>query len=102
MSEINEPIDENFFDQDLHEVNKEIIRLGYVLHIDISDPQVIHHLIDVPPPPDHEHFHKLETLRGLIMLRGHMRQERTESGISDGISPTSEPIYELLKRSRAI
>jgi hypothetical protein len=102
MSELNEPVDESFFDHDLHEVNKEIIRLGYLLNVDIADPIVISHLLNTPPPVDHEHFHKFETLRGLIFLRGRIRQERADSGISDGIEPTREPIYQLLKNSRAI
>lgn len=102
MSEFTEPVDDNFFDKDLHEVNKEIVRLGYLLHVDISDPLIVNHLINTTPPPDHEHFHKFETLRGLIFLRGRIRQERANSGINDGIEPTKEPIYELLKKSQAL
>ena len=102
MSEFHEPVDESFFDHDLHEVNKEIVRLGYLLHVDISDPVIINQILNTTPPPDHEHFHKFETLRGLIFLRGHIRQERADSGISDGIEPTREPIYELLRKSQSI
>ena len=93
MTDIPQPISENQFDLDLHEVNKAIVRLAYVLDFDITNPADVERLLNTDLPIDHQHFHKIETLKGLILLRGHIRQERIENGLPDGISPTEEPIY---------
>ena len=95
-SDIPEPIRSDYFDSDLHEVNKEIVRLAFLLNIDLTNPIIIKNLLDKELPNDHEHFYKLETLKGLILLRGHMRQERLESGLIDGSSPIDEPTYKKL------
>jgi hypothetical protein len=95
-SEIPEPIRSDYFDSDLHEVNKEIVRLAFLLNIDLTNPIIIKNLIDKELPNDHEHFYKLETLKGLILLRGHMRLERQESGLVDGSSPIDEPTFKNL------
>jgi len=95
-SEIPEPIESDYFDTDLHEVNKEIVRLAFLLDIDLTNSAIIRNLLDKELPNDHEHFYKLETLKGLILLRGHMRKERQEAGLEDGSSPVDEPTYKTL------
>jgi len=63
-----------------------------------SNPLAIEALFDQQLGPNHDHFHKLEILKGLILLRGHMRIERKESGLEDGLSPTEEPTYKILHK----
>ncbi len=96
MTDLSETNSADYFDDDLHEVNKEIVRLAFLLNIDLTNPIAIKCLLDKTLPDDHEHFYKLETLKGLILLRGHMRQDRQESGLADGISPTEEDVFKLL------
>lgn len=98
MSDISEPISADYFDNDLHAVNKEIVRLAFLLNVDLTDPAAIKLLLDKDLPNDHEHFYKLETLKGLILLRGHMRLERQESGLSDGNSPAEEEVFKALQK----
>ena len=67
--------------EDIHELNKEIVRLAYFLNVDIENPKVVDDLLSTNLPNDHEHFHKLATLKGLILLRGHIHQLRAEHGV---------------------
>jgi hypothetical protein len=101
MSDIPEPIAETYFDKDLHDLNKEIIRLSEILDIDISNTTIIHALLNEEYPynnPKDENY--LTVLKGLILLRGHMRQEREESGLDDGIRPIDEPMYKKIKSDK--
>jgi|GEM_PF-933657 hypothetical protein len=82
--------------EDIHELNKEIVRLAYFLNVDIENPKVVDDLLSTNLPNDHEHFHKLATLKGLILLRGHIHQLRAEHGVPDGNSPLEEEIFQRL------
>lgn len=82
--------------EDIHELNVEIVRLAYFLNIDIEKPEVVDDLLSTNLPNDHEHFHKLATLKGLILLRGHIHQLRAEHGVPDGKSPLEEDIFQRL------
>ncbi len=55
---------DNHLSDDIHELNTEIVRLAY-LNIDIDDPIALHQFLSTNLPDDHEHFHKLATLKGL-------------------------------------
>lgn len=83
-------------DEDIHELNIEIIRLAYFLKIDLQNSAEVDHLLSTNLPNDHEHFHKLATLKGLILLRGHIHALRHEHGIPDGKSPLDESIFQQL------
>jgi hypothetical protein len=82
--------------EDIHELNTEIVRLAYFLNIDIEDAAVLDQFLSTNLPDDHEHFHKLATLKGLILLRGHIHELRAEHGVPDGCSPLQEHVYEQL------
>lgn len=82
--------------EDIHELNTEIVRLAYILNIDIEDPLVLDQFLSTNLPDDHEHFHKLATLKGLILLRGHIHELRAEHGVPDECSPLQEPVFERL------
>lgn len=83
-------------DDDIHQLNQEIIRLAYFLDVDINEPAEVEDLLSHQLPDDHQHFHKLATLKGLIMLRGHIHQLRKEHGVPDGKSPLEEEIFKRL------
>lgn len=82
--------------EDIHELNVEIVRLAYFLNIDLENPSEVDHLLSTNLPDDHEHFHKLATLKGLILLRGHIHGLRAEHGVPDGKSPLDENIFQQL------
>ena len=82
--------------EDIHELNTEIVRLAYFLKIDIEDPIALDQFLSTNLPEDHEHFHKLATLKGLILLRGHIHELRAEHGVPDGCSPLEEQVFEQL------
>jgi len=88
--------------EDIHELNIEIIRLAYFLKIDLENKSVVDHLLSTNLPDDHEHFHKLATLKGLILLRGHIHALRSEHGVPDGKSPLEENIFHQLHISHEI
>ena len=83
-------------DDDIHQLNVEIVRLAYFLNIDIKNEAVVERLLENNLPNDHEHFYKLATLKGLILLRGHIHQLRQEHGVPDGKSPLEEEIFQRL------
>ncbi len=87
---------DNHLSDDIHELNTEIVRLAYILNIDIDDPIALHRFLSTNLPDDHEHFHKLATLKGLILLRGHVHELRAEHGVTDVCSPLDEHIFEQL------
>ena len=88
--------------EDIHELNIEIIRLAYFLNIDLEDESVVDHLLSTNLSDDHEHFHKLATLKGLIILRGHIHALRAEHGLPDGKSPLDEAVFQQLHLSHDI
>lgn len=83
-------------DEDIHELNTEIVRLAYFLNVDISDEAAVESLVTRDLPDDHEHFYKLATLKGLIMLRDHIHQLRAEHGVPDARGPLEEAIFQRL------
>ena len=83
-------------DDDIHQLNMEIVRLAYFLNVDIKQTAVVERLLASNLPNDHEHFYKLATLKGLILLRGHIHQLRQEHGVLDGKSPLEEEIFQRL------
>ena len=82
--------------EDIHELNKEIVRLAYFLNVDLERVDVVDELLEKNLPDDHENFYKLATLKGLILLRGHIHQLRAEHGVPDGKSPLEEEIFQRL------
>lgn len=87
---------DNHLTADIHELNTEIVRLAYILNINIDDPIALDQFLSANLPDDHEHFHKLATLKGLILLRGHVHELRVEHGVTDACSPLQEHIYKKL------
>lgn len=94
----NELVDSDL-DEDIHELNTEIVRLAYFLNINIEDPVALDQFLSTNLPDDHEHFHKLATLKGLILLRGHIHELRAEHGVPDGCSPLQEHVFEQLNHT---
>lgn len=90
MADIPEPIDANHFDNDLHALNKEILHLASVLQIDLNNQTEVVRVLEYTPVHGTPHFHALTTLRGLLLLRGHMREQYIESGNADGPSPLED------------
>jgi len=85
--------------EDIHQLNIEIVRLAYLLNIDLANNSAVGHLLETPLPDDHIHFHKLATLKGLLLLRGHIHALREEHGVPDGKSPLDEEIFHRLHLS---
>jgi len=83
-------------DDYIHQLNMEIVRLAYFLNVDINKEVEVERLLASNLPNDHEHFYKLATLKGLILLRGHIHQLRKEHGVPDGKSPLEEEIFKRL------
>lgn len=92
---------DNHLSADIHELNTEIVRLAYILNIDIDDPVALDQFLSTNLPDDHEHFHKLATLKGLILLRGHVHELRVEHGVADVCSPLDEQIFERLHHDQS-
>ena len=82
--------------EDIHELNIEIVRLAYFLKIDLENETEVDNLLSTNLPNDHEHFYKLATLKGLLLLRGHIHELRAEHGVPDGKSPLDEGIFQQL------
>lgn len=91
------PVGMDDLQHDVHAVNCEIDRVAYVLHVDLEDEAQVHQIIEgqysVPP----HHGEHLDLLRGLLFLRGRIRQNRLEAGLPDGPSPLAESIYAKLR-----
>ena len=87
---------DSHLDGDIHDLNTEIVRLAYFLNIDIDNPVELDRFLSTNLPDDHEHFYKLATLKGLIMLRGHVHALRSEHGVPDICSPLDEQVFEQL------
>lgn len=100
MSKLSEPISINHLLEDAHRLNQEIIRLASVLKINIANPSCITKLINTPHPSCDDHFHKCETLKGLIILRGKLAIELKEAQYQDEINPVHESIYEYLFKTQ--
>lgn len=88
--------------EDIHELNIEIVRLAYFLNIDLENESEVDRLLSNNLPDDHEHFHKLATLKGLILLRGHIHALRAEHGVPDGKSPLDENVFQQLHLSHLV
>ena len=94
---MDKPYLDNEFETVVHQLNQEIDRLAFALKLDLSNhvylPQFLIQEID----HEHDHFHKRETLKGLITLRGKISLELTASGQPDLPSPVDEAIYQFLR-----
>ena len=97
MSQIDKPYLDNELHKVVHELNQEIDRLAFALKLDLSNHTFLHQFLIQEIDREHDHFHKRETLKGLIILRGKISIELTESGQQDLPSPIHESIYQLLK-----
>lgn len=95
----SEPVGVNYLEEDLHELNKEIVRLAYFLSVRLDDEQLVHRVVQGELTVAEEHREQFEILRGLLVLRGKMRQERLENGEPDGTSPVAEAIFTQLRIS---
>lgn len=91
------PVGIDDLQHDVHAVNCEIDRVAYILHVDLEDEAQVHRVIAGDFPVPHHHGEHLELLRGLLFLRGRIRQNRLESGLPDGPSPLAESIYQKLR-----
>lgn len=90
------PVGMDELQHDVHAVNQEIDRLAFALRVDLEDSAQIHHILNGPLTTEHRGEH-LDLLRGLLMLRGRIRQRRLSAGLPDGPSPIAEHIYPLLR-----
>ncbi|HQT82275.1 MAG: hypothetical protein B7Z60_08975 [Ferrovum sp. 37-45-19] len=92
------PISPNEFDHDLHALNREIVRLAYILKIDLTNPAQTDRLLsdDTLYQSKDSLSKELLTLKGLLLLRGELRKERMESGLPDGESPIDEEVFKQL------
>jgi hypothetical protein len=82
---------------DVHAVNREIDRIAFALHVDLEDHAQVHAIIEGAFPVPEHHGEHLELLRGLLFLRGRIRQRRLDAGLPDGPSPLAESIYAKLR-----
>jgi hypothetical protein len=85
------------FEETVHQLNKEIVRLAFAVNLDLSSHAFLHEFLAKEIDRDHDHFHKRETLKGLIVLRGQMSLKMAEAGYKDLPSPVHESIYQLLQ-----
>ena len=90
------PVGVDELQDDVHAVNREIDRIAFVLHVDLEDHDQVHRIIEGQFPVEKHHGEHLELLRGLLFLRGRIRQRRLEAGLPDGPSPLAESIYAKL------
>jgi hypothetical protein len=97
MSQMDKPYLENELTEVVHQLNQEIDRLAFALKLDLSNHTFLHQFLFQKIDPEHDHFHKRETLKGLIILRGKISLDLTESGQQDLPSPVHESIYQLLR-----
>lgn len=91
---------DSHLNEDIHELNTEIVRLAYILNIDITNPVELDRFLSSNLPDEHEHYHRLATLKGLILLRGHIHALRLEHGVPDACSPLEESIFEKRNTSQ--
>ena len=91
------PVAPDSLESDLHAVNQEIDRIAFILRVDLRDSAHIHSIITGAFPVQSHHGEHLELLRGLLFLRGRIRQNRLAAGLPDGPSPLAEHIYPLLQ-----
>jgi hypothetical protein len=91
------PVALDSLESDLHAVNQEIDRVAYVLHVDLRDSAHVNSILQGAFPVEPHHGEHLELLRGLLFLRGKIRQNRLAAGLPDGPSPLAEHIYALLQ-----
>ena len=94
---MDKPFIDNEFETVVHQLNQEIDRLAFALNLDLSNHLFLHQFLQQEIDREHDHFHKRETLKGLIVLRGKISMELTESGQQDFSSPVHESIYNLLR-----
>jgi hypothetical protein len=97
MNSFIEPLLKKEYEKTVHELNQEIVRLAYALELDLSNPAFLHQFLSSDINPENDRFHKYETLKGLIMLRGQICGEVQEAGIDPLPGPTDESIYQALK-----
>ncbi|QWE23107.1 hypothetical protein FD975_02550 [Polynucleobacter sp. AP-Jannik-300A-C4] len=97
MSQIDKPYLDNEFETVVHQLNQEIDRLAFALKLDLSNHVYLHQFLIQEIDHEHDHFHKRETLKGLITLRGKISLELTASGQPDLPSPVDEAIYQFLR-----
>lgn len=97
MNTISAPFQEVEYEKTVHELNQEIVRLAYALNLDLSNHAFLHEFLLANIDRSHDHFHKRETLKGLIMLRGKICTQLKEAGIEPLPGPIDESIYSLLK-----
>lgn len=90
------PVGIDELQHDVHAVNREIDRLAFALRVDLEDTDQIHRILNGQFSTEHPGEH-LDLLRGLLMLRGRIRQRRLNEGLPDGPSPIAEHIYPLLR-----
>lgn len=91
------PVGLDDLQSDVHAVNREIDRIAYVLHVDLEDHAQVHRIIEGQFPVPEHHGEHLDLLRGLLFLRGRIRQRRLDAGLPDGPSPLAESIYAKLR-----
>lgn len=94
---MDKPFIDSEFETVVHQLNQEINRLAFALKLDLSNHVFLHQFLQQEIDREHDHFHKRETLKGLIVLRGKISMELTESGQQDFSSPVDESIYQLLR-----
>ena len=97
MSQMDKPYLDNEFETVVHQLNQEIDRLAFALKLDLSNHTFLHQFLIQEIDQEHDHFHKRETLKGLITLRGKISIEMTASGQPDLPSPVDEAIYQFLR-----
>lgn len=91
------PVGLDDLQSDVHAVNQEIDRVAFALHVDLEDHLRVTQIIQGQFAPSAQHGVHLELLRGLLLLRGRIRQRRLQAGLPDGPSPLSETIYAKLR-----
>ncbi|QWD63709.1 hypothetical protein [Polynucleobacter sp. MWH-UH2A] len=96
MNKSDNPYLDNELETVVHQLNQEIIRLAFALKLDLSNHVFLHQFLLQEIDREHDHFHKRETLKGLIILRGKISIDLAESGQQDLPSPVHESIYQLL------
>lgn len=96
MNDISEPIQSEALINDAHKINQEILRLANALKVDLTNESFVNELIYQQHLPCDDHFHKCQTLRGLIILRGKVAIDLKSMGFQDPINPVHEAIYKYL------
>jgi hypothetical protein len=98
-SSFSEPIHRERLVNDAHRLNQEILRLASALGVDLTNQHMVIEMIHAPHLPCDDKFHKCETLKGLIILRGKIAMELRLAGHTDPVNPVDESIYKLLTKS---